>query len=97
MTSVSEEIPKSKRRLRWGQLSLGIALLLGAVALSVYLNSNVFRERVRRYVITELETVTGGRVELRKFGIDFSLPIGSFVSRKCLLFQLSSKRSPHHS
>jgi len=69
---MAEKIPKSNRQFRWGQLGLGIALLLAAVGLSFYLNSNGFRDRVRRYVISELEAVTGGRVELRSFVWNFS-------------------------
>src|ERR1051325_9070943 len=55
------------RRLWKYLLSIFLAGLLGLGALAWYLTTDSFQERVRRRLITELEKVTGGRVELGSF------------------------------
>jgi translocation and assembly module TamB len=55
---------KAKLRIKWVQAAIGVALLGLAVGLGAWLNSDSFRERVRVRVMSELETITGGRVEL---------------------------------
>src|SRR5579862_6609781 len=56
------------RRRRWrGILLAAIVAALAIVSLLTYLRSDAFRERVRRELITQLEQVTGGNVELRNF------------------------------
>ena len=44
--------------------AIAVAFLVAVVATAWYLNSDMFRERVRRVVVEQLETATGGRVEL---------------------------------
>jgi translocation and assembly module TamB len=60
-----EKNAKPQRRLRW--IALGILVLFVATAglFVAYLRSDAFRERVRLEVITQLEDVTGGKVELK--------------------------------
>ena len=67
-----EETPKPSRRLRWIKLGIGLVLVVAVVSLVSYLNSDSFRDRVRRRVVSELEAVTGGRVELKNFVWNFS-------------------------
>ena len=69
---MTEETPKPSRRSRWIKLGIGLVLVVAAVSLVVYLNSDSFRDRVRRRVVSELEAVTGGRVELKNFVWNFS-------------------------
>lgn len=63
---MAQQIPKSKHKLRWTLIALAGAAVVVAVLIS-YLQSDSFRERVRRQVVSELERVTGGRVELKQF------------------------------
>jgi len=69
---VIDETSKPSRRSRWIKPGIGIVLVALAVSLGFYLNSDSFRDRVRRRLVTELEAVTGGRVELRNFVWTFS-------------------------
>jgi translocation and assembly module TamB len=59
------KLAKKKRRFRWGRASLGVLVLGLIVWLVVYLNSDSFRESVRRRVVAELEQITGGKVEMQ--------------------------------
>ncbi len=63
---------QSRSRIKWIQLGTGVCLLLIVIGLAVYLNSNAFRVRVRKSVVSELEQITGGRVELESFTWRFS-------------------------
>lgn len=64
---MATEPSNSKRPFRWKQAIVGLLLFALVVAIGLYLNSNAFRDRVRHTVISELERVTGGRVELKSF------------------------------
>lgn len=66
--------PKIKSKRRWPWILLGVFVLFIAAAgiLTAYLNSDAFRQRVRLAIISELEKVTGGRVELKSFTWNFS-------------------------
>lgn len=57
--------PKPKRRIKWVQAVIGLTLLGLTIGLAAWLNSDGFRERVRTRVVSELERITGGRVELQ--------------------------------
>ncbi len=46
---------------------IGIAVLLLFIGAALYLSSNGFKNSIRDKVVAELERVTGGRVELRRF------------------------------
>ena len=69
---MTEEIPKPSRRSRWAKLGIGVVLIALVASLGFYLNSDSFRDRVRRRLVSELEAVTGGKVELKNFVWDFS-------------------------
>src|SRR5579872_6879469 len=63
----------SRKRLVWtiaGVLA-GIVILV-CVAGVLALRSQWFFERVRRYVVTTVETATGGRVEAASFRFDWT-------------------------
>lgn len=68
---MTDEIPKLSRRSRWVKLGIGILLVAAVAGLGSYLNSDSFRDRVRRRLVSELETLTGGRVELKNFVWNF--------------------------
>jgi translocation and assembly module TamB len=55
--------PKNHKR----QAAIGITLLALVIAAGLYLSSDSFANRVRLKVITKLEEITGGRVELKTF------------------------------
>ena len=56
---------KTKRRRLWLAV---LVLLLGSFAgLTIYLNSDSFRETVRTRVVAELSRMTGGKVEIQSF------------------------------
>lgn len=59
-----------RKILFWWAAAVFILLLLLAAAV-VLLRSAWLEERVRRRIVTELETATGGRVELAAFGFDW--------------------------
>src|SRR5262249_50987385 len=59
--------PSKKRRFKWMQALVGVALLGVVVGLGLYLNSDSFRQRVRARIVAELERMTGCRVELQSF------------------------------
>ena len=59
--------PLRKRRFRWRRAATVFVLLGSVIWLLAYLNSNAFRDVVRRRVVAELEQITGGRVELQSF------------------------------
>jgi translocation and assembly module TamB len=61
-TEPTQARPKRRRRI-----FIGIALLLIIVGAAAYLTSDSFQNRVRLKVISELERVTGGRVDLPSF------------------------------
>jgi translocation and assembly module TamB len=61
-----------KRRFKWVQAIIGFSLLGLTIGLTLYLNSDGFRERVRARVVAELERMTGGRVELESFSWNLS-------------------------
>ena len=42
----------------WVKLGVGIVLVILVAGLAVYLNSDSFRDRVRRHLISELEAAT---------------------------------------
>lgn len=64
---MTDEQPKPSRRSRWMKLGVGIVLFVVVLSVGGYLNSDGFRDRVRRHVISELEGITGGKVELKNF------------------------------
>lgn len=62
--------PPKKRKFR--RTKIICVLVLGLVAgLAIYLNSDSFRETVRRRVVAELEQMTGGKVEIQSFDWKF--------------------------
>jgi len=69
---MTEETPKPSRRSRWTKFGVGVVLLVAIISLGFYLNSNSFRNRVRRRMVSELESITGGKVELKNFVWHFS-------------------------
>lgn len=69
---MTDETPKPSRRSRWVKLGISVVLIALVASLCLYLNSDSFRDRVRRRLVTELEAVTGGRVELKNFVWNFS-------------------------
>ena len=56
---------KTKNHKR--QAAIGIVLLAVVIAAGLYLSSDSFANRVRLKVISKLEEITGGRVELKTF------------------------------
>src|SRR5206468_5086811 len=56
---------KPKRKLRRVSIWLSFALVIIVGALLIYLQSDSFRERMRRQIVSQLEYVTGGKVELK--------------------------------
>ena len=69
---MTSQTSKPKRRVPWILLALSIALIAVAASLVAYLQSNSFRERVRRELIAKLEEATGGKVELKNLTWSFS-------------------------
>jgi translocation and assembly module TamB len=65
MSTVVAAPPGRRRRWRYAIWIAVLALFLFFVALGFYLNSNSFRQSVRNKVVTQLERMTGGRVELQ--------------------------------
>ncbi len=59
--------PRRRRRLLWNAAGLSIALLTVIGAVWFWVNSHQFEELVRKRIVSELETATGGRVEIRSF------------------------------
>jgi translocation and assembly module TamB len=55
------------RKFRRMLIVAGLLLVILAVGLGFYLNSDSFRETVRQRVIAELRQMTGGKVELESF------------------------------
>ena len=64
---VSSAPPRRKRRLLWNGVGLLIALIAIGGALFLWINSSEFENLVRRRIVAQLETATGGRVEIRSF------------------------------
>ncbi len=64
--------PPKKRRFKLGQALIGVILMGVTVGLAIYLTSDSFRERVRARVVSELERMTGGKVELQSFSWNLS-------------------------
>jgi translocation and assembly module TamB len=58
--------PKRKRRIVL-QAAIAFALLGAVIAVGLYLTSDGFKNRMRLKVVSELEVMTGGRVELENF------------------------------
>jgi translocation and assembly module TamB len=56
-----------KRKLLRLAAAAAVIVLAALIGLGFYLNSDAFRETVRRRVIAELHQMTGGRVELEAF------------------------------
>ncbi len=63
--SATEKL-KRKRRIVL-QAGIGFALLAVLIALGLYLTSDGFKNRMRLKIVSELEVMTGGRVELGEF------------------------------
>ena len=59
--------PPVRRKRKWLRLIVPAFLLLLIVSAVIYLNSDSFRESVRRRVVAELERTSGGKVELQSF------------------------------
>jgi translocation and assembly module TamB len=55
------------KKSRWTRAIVATLLLGMVTGIVLYLNSDAFRERVRRRVIAELELATGGKVEIQSF------------------------------
>jgi translocation and assembly module TamB len=55
-----------KSSAKW-QAFIGVLLLVAAIWAGLYFSSDRFQDRVRRRVVSTLEDVTGGRVELESF------------------------------
>jgi translocation and assembly module TamB len=64
MTTASPARARRRKRT-WFQVAAGLFLLVAAAGLGVYLRSDAFRELVRRKAIAQLESITGGRVEIQ--------------------------------
>ncbi len=56
-----------RRRFKWVQAIIGIAIFFAFIITAWYLTSPYFQEYVRGRLVAELEAVTGGRVELQNF------------------------------
>ena len=56
-----------RRRFKWVQAIIGVVLLLTFLYAGWYLTSPYFQEWMRGKLVSELEFVTGGRVELESF------------------------------
>jgi len=70
---VSETTPNPKRRRRViTQAVIGLTLLLAVIFTGWYLTSPQFHEWARRHLVSRLEEMTGGRVELGRFGWNLS-------------------------
>lgn len=63
---------KPKRRIKWVQAAIGLTLLGLTIGFGLWLNSDAFRERVRARLVSELELITGGRVELESLAWNLS-------------------------
>ncbi len=59
--------PRRKRTLLWNGAGLLIAVIAIAAAFCFWANSQGFADLVRRRVVAQLESATGGRVEIRSF------------------------------
>ena len=79
MSTLVAAPPGKKRRLGRRLIITGSVLLALLAALLLYLNSDSFRQTVRAKVITELERMTGGRVELQS--LDWKLSSMSVEAR----------------
>ncbi|PYP91121.1 MAG: hypothetical protein DMG65_08980 [Candidatus Angelobacter sp. Gp1-AA117] len=67
LSGKSQDSPVRKKR-KWLRLMVPFFLLLVLIVSAVlYLNSNSFRELMRRRVVAELERTSGGKVELQSF------------------------------
>src|SRR5438067_4700807 len=69
---IQQDTKSRKRRKMLMHAAIGNVILLAFVAIAFYLTSDSFQDRVRRRVVTELEQVTGGRVELSAFNWNLS-------------------------
>src|SRR5579864_5782 len=56
-----------RRRFKWVQAIIGLALFIAFISLGWYFTSPYFQDYVRGRLVAELESVTGGRVELQSF------------------------------
>jgi translocation and assembly module TamB len=59
--------PKHKHKVLWFRFGLAFAGLVFVALAVAYLDSDAFRERVRRDLVAQLEAITGGNVELKSF------------------------------
>src|SRR5262249_24511307 len=68
MTTVTAPVSAPRKR-KFRRILLIAALLLGVLltGLALYLNSDSFRETMRRRVVAELTQMTGGKVEVGSF------------------------------
>ena len=66
------DAPKKRWRIKWIQATIGVVLLALTVGLGAWLNSDSFREKVRVRVVSELERITGGKVELQSLAWNLS-------------------------
>src|SRR4051812_28296649 len=66
-TPVHSARSRKRRRLLWNSAGLLIAVTAVVAALWLWLNSGNFENLLRGRIIAQLETSTGGRVEIRSF------------------------------
>ncbi|HEX4663153.1 MAG TPA: hypothetical protein VH196_02105, partial [Terriglobales bacterium] len=61
------KISKPKHKVLWLRFGLTFLVLVFVALAVAYLESDAFRERVRRDLVAQLEAITGGTVELKTF------------------------------
>ena len=64
--------PHTRHYFAQAAVALVILCVLGGVAGVLVVRSGWFREQVRQSIVTQVETATGGRVELGSFAFDWS-------------------------
>jgi translocation and assembly module TamB len=66
-TPVHYAPPRRRRRLLWNSAGLLVAATAIVAAVWFWLNSSQFEDLLRRRIIAQLETATGGHAEIRSF------------------------------
>lgn len=72
MTGAAETAtkPRRRRRLWWNTAGVAVALIAAVIALVLWAGSDQFQNLVRARLAQQLQTVTGGRVEIASFHWD---------------------------